>query len=99
MLRCMIRPSEIKSEKDMLVAIDNITDAICEAMGIQSYYTKGQKLGNIAAKIESLRLKCVVKKWQPCLDKLQESMELMKEGALEFDSAKFSLKDISRNSK
>ena len=99
MLLCMIRVGDVKDVKSMDQVIDQITDAICEAIAIPNRWEKNRKLANIAGKIESLRLKCVVNKWQAPLDKLQEACEIMDEAAMEFDSARFKLKGIANSAK
>ena len=99
MLLCMIRVGDVKDVKAMNAVIGQITDAICEAIAIPNRWEKNRKLGTIAGKIEALRLKCVVSKWQEPLDKLQEACEIMDEAAMEFDSARFKLKGIAGNAK
>tara|TARA_R100001463_G_scaffold83682_1_gene138228 strand:- start:769 stop:1056 length:288 start_codon:yes stop_codon:yes gene_type:complete len=95
----MIRVGDVKDVKSMNEVIGQITDAICECIAIPNRWEKNRKMGNIAGKIEALRLKCVVNNWKEPLDKLSAACEIMDEAAMEFDSAKFKLKSISNNAK
>ena len=96
MLLSMIRIPSIVTVKDMDNAFDKVGDAIAEMAGLD-VYLKMKKGAQIGQKIESLRMKCVLKGWIDQVDKLEETMDLCQEVSHELDSARQSLKQIARN--
>tara|TARA_R100000781_G_C4018855_1_gene106368 strand:- start:47 stop:313 length:267 start_codon:yes stop_codon:yes gene_type:complete len=82
--------------KDMDNAIVKIEDAIAEMAGLDrwSKRSKGQLIG---AKIESLRLKCVLRQWMDQVDKLEEVMDTCMEVSLELDSARRKVGKVAKN--
>ena len=96
MLLSMIRINKIVSVKDMENAIDKIGDSIADMAGLDKW-SKRQKGQLIGQKIESLRIKCVLKDWTDCIDKLETVMDKCMETSLELDSARYKITKIGKN--
>ena len=97
MLLSMIRISKILTVKDMDNAIVKIEDAIADMAGMQNKGGKREKGKHIGAKIEGLRLKCILRGWSDQVDKFDEVLTTCEEVSRELSSARRSTKNIAAN--